>query len=32
MPDLLLKPFGTHGKVHHVTPQTAGWRYVGFSL
>lgn len=32
MPDLLLKPFGTHGKVHEVTPQTARWRYVGFSL
>lgn len=32
MPDLLRKPFGTHGKVHEVTPQSAGWRYVGFSL
>ena len=32
MPELLLKPFGTHGKVHHVTPESAGWRYVGFSL
>ncbi len=29
---LLLRPFGTHGKVHQVTPATAGWRYVGFSL
>lgn len=32
MPDLLRKPFGNHGKVHEVTPQSAGWRYVGFSL
>ena len=32
MADLLLKPFGTHGKVHQITPASAGWRYVGFSL
>lgn len=32
MPDLLRKPFGEHGKVHQITPQSAGWRYVGFSL
>lgn len=32
MADLLKKPFGTHGKVHHVTPESAGWRYVGFGL
>jgi 5-deoxy-glucuronate isomerase len=32
MPDLLCKPFGTHGKVHSITPESAGWRYVGFSL
>lgn len=32
MADLLLKPYGTHGKVHQVTPASAGWRYVGFSL
>lgn len=32
MPDLLWKPFGTHGKVHQITPESAGWRYVGFSL
>lgn len=32
MPDLLKKPFGTHGKVHQITPDSAGWRYVGFSL
>ena len=32
MPDLLRKPFGTRGKVHAITPESAGWRYVGFSL
>ena len=32
MPQLLKKPFGTHGKVHQITPADAGWRYVGFSL
>ena len=32
MPDLLKKPFGTHGKVHEISPASAGWRYVGFSL
>ena len=32
MPQLLRKPFGTHGKVHEITPTSAGWRYVGFSL
>lgn len=32
MPDLLRKPFGTRGKVHQITPENAGWRYVGFSL
>lgn len=29
---LLKKPFGTHGKVHQITPADAGWRYVEFSL
>lgn len=29
---LLRKPFGNHGKVHEITPQSAGWRHVGFSL
>lgn len=29
---LLRRPFGDHGKVHEITPQSAGWRYVGFSL
>ena len=32
MPELLLKPFGTRGEVHRITPESAGWRYVGFSL
>ena len=32
MPDLLCKPFGTPGQGHPITPQAAGWRYVGFSL
>lgn len=32
MSKLQLKPFGSHGKVHEITPQSAGWRYVGFSL
>ncbi|WP_313617498.1 5-deoxy-glucuronate isomerase [Agrobacterium sp.] len=32
MSHLLRRPFGTHGKVHEITPQSAGWRYVGFNL
>ena len=32
MPDLLRKPFGRTGKVHEITPETAGWGYVGFTL
>ena len=32
MSRLLLKPFGRTGEVHRVTPASAGWRYVGFSL
>lgn len=32
MPDLLKRPFGTHGKVHQISPESAGWRYVGFDL
>jgi 5-deoxy-glucuronate isomerase len=32
MTDLLRKPYGTHGKIHQITPTDAGWRYVGFSL
>jgi len=32
MADLLVKPSGTSGKVHDVTPDSAGWGYVGFAL
>jgi 5-deoxy-glucuronate isomerase len=32
MPDLLVKPTGTRGKVHAITPESAGWGYVGFTL
>jgi len=32
MPKLLRKPAGTRGKVHEITPENAGWRYVGFAL
>lgn len=32
MPDLLVKPNGDAGRVIHVTPQSAGWTYVGFDL
>lgn len=32
MADLLVKPKGTRGKVHDVTPHSAGWGYVGFGL
>jgi 5-deoxy-glucuronate isomerase len=32
MTDLLRRPFGTRGEVHAITPEGAGWRYVGFAL
>jgi 5-deoxy-glucuronate isomerase len=32
MADLLRKPSGTSGKVHDITPASAGWGYVGFGL
>lgn len=32
MGDLLVKPSGSAGKVHDITPETAGWGYVGFGL
>ena len=32
MSTLLRRPFGSHGKVHEITPESAGWRYVGFGL
>jgi 5-deoxy-glucuronate isomerase len=32
MSKLLIKPNGTHGRVTHVTPESAGWAYVGFDM
>ena len=32
MSPLQKKPFGNHGKVHQISPESAGWRYVGFAL
>ena len=32
MADLLKKPVSSHGKIHDVTPENAGWGYVGFSV
>lgn len=32
MSHLLVKPFGTSGKVHDITPESANWGYVGFGL
>src|SRR5918994_1675439 len=32
MPKLLVKPEKETGRVSHVTPQSAGWTYVGFDL
>lgn len=32
MKQLLRKPAGTTGKVHDITPASAGWGYVGFGL
>ncbi len=32
MAKLLVKPSGNHGKVHDISPQSAGWGYVGFGL
>lgn len=32
MPNLLVKPKGDHGLVTHVTPENAGWTYVGFDM
>ena len=30
--ELLRKPVGAHGKVHDITPESAGWGHVGFGL
>jgi len=32
MSHLLVKPTGTRGKVHDITPASADWGYVGFAL
>jgi 5-deoxy-glucuronate isomerase len=32
MAQLLRKPAGDHGRIHAITPQAAGWTYVGFDL
>ncbi len=32
MVSLLRRPSGTRGKVHDITPEGAGWKYVGFGL
>ena len=32
MSHLQHRPFGTRGKVHDITPASAGWRHVGFAL
>ena len=32
MPNLKVKPEGTNGRVTHVTPESAGWTYVGFDM
>jgi 5-deoxy-glucuronate isomerase len=32
MTDLLRKPVGRQGRVHHITAEKAGWSYVGFDL
>ena len=32
MRSLLVRPSGERGKVHDITPVSAGWSYVGFGL
>jgi len=32
MPNLRVRPRGSHGLVTEVTPESAGWSYVGFAL
>jgi 5-deoxy-glucuronate isomerase len=32
MSRLLRHPTADHGKVHDITPESAGWGYVGFGL
>ncbi|MGR3290838.1 MAG: 5-deoxy-glucuronate isomerase, partial [Paracoccaceae bacterium] len=32
MSKLLLRPAGDTGKIHDITPDSAGWSYVGFAV
>jgi 5-deoxy-glucuronate isomerase len=32
MSKLRIRPSGSHGRIHHVTPERAGWRHVGFDV
>ena len=32
MSHLKIRPSGSHGRVTRVTPESAGWTYVGFEL
>ncbi|WP_119310101.1 5-deoxy-glucuronate isomerase [Cohaesibacter haloalkalitolerans] len=32
MSRLLCKPTGSSGRIHDITPESAGWKYVGFAL
>ncbi len=32
MSRLLVHPSGATGRIHHITPQSAGWRHVGFDV
>lgn len=32
MPNLRIRPAAPSGHVHHITPENAGWTYVGFDL
>ena len=32
MSELHIRPSAKHGRIHHVTPQRAGWTYVGFDV
>jgi 5-deoxy-glucuronate isomerase len=32
MSKLGIKPSASHGRIHHITPEGAGWTYVGFDV
>jgi 5-deoxy-glucuronate isomerase len=32
MSKLRVRPSGSHGRIHHITPERAGWTYVGFDV